>query len=120
MALPVMVGGLHDDRSVFLIDRKVKRCRPLGTLEGVAYAVLDTAEQDWQVYIGHPILLSHPLAGYSLVQIGEKSWSLEIHNPTSQALETSVELSPWFELFGWKGETVAVGPGESVMRIIDA
>jgi len=109
---------LHDNRSVFLIDRERRRCRPLGTLEGVAYATLDTTLHDWQVFIGHPVLLSHPLASFSLVPIAEKTWSLEIHNPTSQKIETSAAPSPYFDLLEWPGERVSIGPGESVIRVL--
>jgi len=70
-------------------SRKHQRCRPLGVLEASAYAVLDTAGQDWQVFIGHPLQLSHPMAGFSLVQISDYQWSLEIYNATSQAIETA-------------------------------
>ncbi len=117
MALPITVGGLHPERSAFLVDRDRRKWRPLGTLEGTAYAVLDTAAQDWNVFIGHPLRLSHPLVGFSLAQTGPDSWALELHNPTSQAVETEVVPAPEFDL-GWPGETIRLAPGTSVTRRI--
>lgn len=118
MALPLTVSGLHADRSVFLVDRKRGAWRPLGALAGVAYATLDTADRDWDLFVGHPLRLSHPLVGFSLAQTGPASVVLELHNPTGQAIETDVVPAPECDLLKWAGETVTLPPGSSVVRTL--
>ncbi len=116
MALPVAVHDLHPERPVVLYDRARRRWRPLGALEGVAYATLDTAERDWRVFIGHPVGLSNPSATFALTQTATDVWMLEIHNPTGRAIQADAAPAPEFDLLDWDGETVTLPPGSSITR----
>ena len=113
MALPITVSNLNPNWPVFLVDRSARRWRPLGALDGTAYATLDTARQDWCVFLGHPVVASHPHLVISLAQISEEEWALEVHNPTGTSLEAEVTPSPYFDLPAWDGAWLALPPGTS-------
>jgi hypothetical protein len=115
MPIPTLVHNLHDNWSVFLVDRTAKRWRPLGVLEGTAYATLDTSAQDLKLFLGHPVISGHPAVTLSLVQTGTQDWRLEIHNPTAVRIETCVAPSPFFDLLDWKGFRVILPPGHSTV-----
>jgi hypothetical protein len=112
MALPVQVRGLNDNWPAVLYDRAARRWRPLGQLDGVAYAALDTSA-DLDLFLGHPVLASHPDIVLSLVQISADAWTLEVHNPTGVAIETTVLPSPHFALLAWDGARLRLKPGVS-------
>ena len=113
MALPLRVHGLNPNWSTFLVDRSARRWRPMGVLDGTAYATLDTLAGDWSVFIGHPVSASDPDIVLSLAQIADAEWMLEVHNPTSEARDVDVQVSRYFDLLAWEGEQVALGAGES-------
>ncbi|MCL1856772.1 MAG: hypothetical protein FWF84_03905, partial [Kiritimatiellaeota bacterium] len=133
--LPVMVHGLSENRQAFLIDRRTKKWRPLGVLDGTAYAVLDTNAQAWDVAIGHPFMTvargqglgvsdgqppaaSHADLRLNLVPVGDNAWHLELHNPTDTPITATVTLSPCFDLFPWHPATLTLPPGHSLTRTI--
>ncbi|HEY3417056.1 MAG TPA: hypothetical protein VGM23_09255, partial [Armatimonadota bacterium] len=120
MALPVLVEGLNENWPVFLVDRAVSRWRPLGVLEGTAYATIDTLAQDWDLFIGHPVTATAQEVFLSLAQISPTEWALEAHNPTEQALTVALTPSPAFDLLDWTGETVTLEAGTSVFRTLQA
>ncbi|MCL1857297.1 MAG: hypothetical protein FWF84_06655, partial [Kiritimatiellaeota bacterium] len=125
--LPVRVHGFCENRQVFLVDMASRKWRPLGVLEGTAYAVLDTKAQDWNVTIGHPISCTGLLREYArndgggsasdlrlnLVPVGDTAWRLEVHNPTDSAITARIERAPRFDLIAWQGETVTLEAGQS-------
>ncbi|MHB9023370.1 MAG: hypothetical protein ACYC7E_04235 [Armatimonadota bacterium] len=120
MALPVLVEGMNENWPVFLVDRATNRWRPLGVLEGIAYATVDTLEQDWTLFIGHPVTASSPEVVISLAQISPTEWALEAHNPTKGALTITLTPSPYIDLLDWQGETVTLEAGTSLFRTIEA
>jgi len=127
--LHVIVHGLADNAQVFLVDKATRKWRPLGVLEGTAYAVLDTNKQEWDVFIGHPLTTvvsgqgsgaraaaSHSDLRVNLVPVGENAWRLELHNPTHAPITATVTPSPSFTLLDWPGETLTVPAGQSIVR----
>ncbi len=114
-ALPILIHNLRANWPVVFIDRVARRWRPLGQLEGTAYATLDTAAQDWRIFLGHPVVALHPEVTLSLVPVGETAWRLEIHNPTATLIETRVTPAPFFDLLAWDGATVTLPPGRSTV-----
>ncbi len=113
--LPVTVANLNPNWPAVLLDRTARRWRPLGMLEGTAYATLDTAAQDSRLYIGHPVIANNPNVVISLAQIADDRWALEIHNPTGVAIDTAVSPSPYFNLLGWAGARVTLEAGTSAV-----
>ncbi|MHB9023368.1 MAG: hypothetical protein ACYC7E_04225 [Armatimonadota bacterium] len=120
MALPVLVEGLNENWPVFLVDRAANRWRPLGMLDGIAYATVDTMKQDWELFIGHPLTASAAEVIISLTQISPTEWALEAHNPTDDLLTVTLIPSPYCRLLEWDGETVALPAGASAFRTITA
>lgn len=113
MPLPLMVHGLNPRWAAFLVDRDAGRMRPLGMLEGVAYAVLDAAECDGHWFIGHPVTAADSRLVLSLVPVEPGRWRLEAHNPTDAHIETDLALSRFAALLDWGGTRVALAPGTS-------
>lgn len=113
MALPLTVGLLNENWPVVLEDLASRRWRPLGILEGTAYATLDTAAGDWEVFIGHPVTATHRGIVLNLVQISETQWSLEIHNPLKEQVRARVQPSRYFDLLDWDGAEFTLEPGTS-------
>ncbi len=114
MALPVIVRGLNPNWPVVLLDRDGHRWRPLGFLEGAAYAFLDTLHRDWNVFIGHPVTASNPDLVIGLAQTGDSKWVLEAHNPNGSAIETVLTPSPLFNILEFEETIRVIQPGASV------
>jgi len=113
MALPLIVDNLNENWSAILFDRTACRWRPLGLLEGRAYATLDTAAGDQCVFLGHPFVADHPAVVLHLTQHSEYELQLEAHNPTDTPLATTIRRSPFFTLVEWPQQSVQLLPGES-------
>jgi len=113
MALPITVRNLNENWPTFLVDLDARRWRPLGMLEGVAYATLDTAAGDSHVFLGHPVTASDPRVHLSLTRISESDWVLEVHNPTDEPLEVAVTPSPFAVVLDWGGKTFSLQAGQS-------
>lgn len=112
-ALPVTVSNLNPNWTVALLDRVRRRWRPLGLLEETAYAVLDTTEDDKDVFIGHPVVADDPDLVLNLVQTGDREGILEIHNPTGRAVETGIRWTPAWEGMGRNVDVPRLAPGAS-------
>ncbi|OPZ88241.1 MAG: hypothetical protein BWY76_00056 [bacterium ADurb.Bin429] len=114
-ALPITAANLNPNWPAVLLDRDAQRWRPLGMLDGTAYATLDTEAHDWRVFIGHPVVATNPNVVLSLTQISDSALALEIHNPTGTTIETTVSPSLYFDLLDWGGMTLALAPGSSTI-----
>lgn len=113
MALPVTVSGLNDNWPAVLVDRATNRWRPLGMLEGTAYATLDTTAGDSHIFIGHPLVADRPDIVLSLSRVAEDEYAVEIHNPTGRVVETTVRRPDHFPLIRWQDHHLRLAPGES-------
>jgi len=112
--LPVIVEGLKDNWSVHLLDRARKwpNHRALPIRDGRAFAQLDLAEQDRDVFIGHPITADQPDVKVQVAWQEPGVWFVEAHNPTDQPVRTSLRSSPGWTVFDF-GQTVELAPGSS-------
>ncbi len=113
MALPVLVHGLNPNWPVVLVDRSSHRWRPLGAVEGTAYAMVDTLRQAQNLFIGHPLIASENDIVINLTPISDSTWSLELHNPTLHELSLSVTPSPYFPFIAWDGGDFVIPAGAS-------
>jgi hypothetical protein len=98
---------LNDRWSAFLYDRQLKKSRPVGVLEGKAWAVINLAGQA-DLFVGHPVLVDHAELFVQLTQSGVEKWTLEIHNPTDAPIPTRLRVHPCFDPL--RGKALPAGP----------
>jgi len=112
--LPAIVEGLNDNWSVHLLDRARKwpNHRALPIRDGRAFAQLDLAEQDRDVFIGHPVTADQPDVKVQVAWQEPGVWFVEAHNPTDQPVRMSLRSSPGWTVFDF-GQTVELAPGSS-------
>jgi hypothetical protein len=116
-SLPISVTSLNDHWSAFLYDRSLMQSRPIGVLEGKAWAVINM-DGKADLFIGHPITIDDPKLFVQLTQCEEDAWTLEIHNPTDAAATTKIRVNPFFDpLKGKTGipKTATIPAGASVV-----
>lgn len=94
--LPVKVSGLNDRWSAMLLDRKLKKSRPVAVFENAAWAVLPLHGEN-DLFIGHPVFCENPELFIQTTQTGETEWNVEIHNPTDQAVDAKITANPFFD-----------------------
>ncbi len=119
-SLPISVSGLSDRWSALLYDRRLKQSRPVGVLEGAAWATINLAGRA-DLFVGHPLRVDSPDLFMQLTQSGEDAWTLEIHNPTDAPITTRIRPHPDFDPLKGKGvsvDPVVIPPGESWTGII--
>ena len=115
-SLPIAVSGLHPQWTVYLYDRGLQQARPLGQLEGKAWATVSVAGKV-DLFIGHPVTADNPAITLQVTQSGEHAWNIEVHNPTDQAITTTLQANPFFNpLHGKPGGKVTIPPGSSLTR----
>lgn len=115
-SLPLTVSNLNDRWTAYLFDRTLKQARPLGMLEGKAWARL-ILHGTLDVFVGHPVTCDRPELFLTLVQTGADAWALEVHNPTDQPLKTVVAKNPFFDPLQDKAlptEPLDVPAGQSI------
>lgn len=119
-SLPITVSGLNDRWSCVLYDRGRKAARPVGTFEGAAWAtVVPKTKKPLDLFIGHPVSCDNPEVFIQTTQMGEDLWTLEVNNPTDDALEVALLPNPRFDPLAngpWKGETLAIPAGGMIRR----
>ena len=116
-SLPIAVSGLHDRWSSYLYDRGLHKARPIGVLNGKAWAtVCINGKSD--LFVGHPVTSDDPAVTIQVTQTGENTWALEAHNPTDRAITTTLRLNPFFDPLQGKTPTIhlTIPPGSSVAR----
>jgi hypothetical protein len=117
-SLPLRVSGLHDNWSAVLYDRGRKQARPIGVVENRAWATV-VLPGTLDLFVGHPVVADNPQVRLQVTQSGEKSWHVEVHNPTEAALTVKVWANPLFDPLAAKTippETMTVPGGGSVWR----
>lgn len=116
--LPIAVAGLNDRWSALLYDRGLKKARPIGILEGKAWAAVPMRGAA-DLFVGHPVLADNAELFLQLTQTAEASWRLEIHNPTAKPVRATVRANPHFDPLQGKPfqqATLDVPAGTSVVR----
>ncbi len=112
--IPLIVAGLSDQASVFLLDRTrpaASGFRALPQREGRAYALID-AGQGGDLFIGHPVRGDRPEAKVLVAWKAPGQWFIEAHNPTDAPLKLTLSTTPGWTLFTF-GATIDLAPGSS-------
>ncbi len=116
--LPLRVAGMNDRWSAYLVDRRQAAARPLGVLEGHAWAVVPMhGESD--LFLGHPLVADNLEVWIQVTQVADKRWKAEIHNPTDKPTRVTVKKNPYFDPLKdskFLQETLEVPAGASVWR----
>ena len=112
--LPARVEGLHDNWSVYLLDRARPgiNFRSLPIRDGVTYTELDPSAGDSDLFIGHPVTSTQPDMKLLVAWQEPGLWSIEAHNPTDRPLTATLTTTPGWTRFKF-GETVKLRAGES-------
>ena len=95
-SLPITVSGLNDRWSAYLYDRALKKARPVGVFEGKAWATV-CLNGKLDVFIGHPVVCDRQEVMIQTTQTGEKSWAVEVHNPTDGPMRVTVKKNAHFD-----------------------
>jgi hypothetical protein len=120
--LPAQITGLHDNWSVYLLDRQRAgvNFRALPMRDGVAYAQLDTTEADADLFLGHPVVSSRPEMTLQVSWQEPKVWYVEAHNPGAKTLAARIHTNSGWTRFRLD-TTITLRPGESrVWRIAES
>lgn len=112
--LPVVVEGLNDNWSAWLLDkaRKGPNVRGIPVREGRGYAMLDLAEGDADLFIGHPVTCGQPELRLLVAWQEPGVWFVEAHNPTDAPLSGELRTSPGWTPFSL-AERIELAPGTS-------
>jgi len=107
--LPIEVSGLNDNWSAMLFDRELGKTRPIGLYANEAWATVPMAGNG-DFFVGHPVTCDDAKIVLQLAQTGEKSWKLEVHNPTDEDAKVTLQANPFFDPL--KGKKLPSGPLE--------
>lgn len=128
-ALPVMVHGVRPEWTCIVVDRSSHEWRPIGTLSplrplrrasmpdgDMACVALDLGD-DQSVWIGNPILSSHPGVRLTFFSDGKNRLQIELHNPTMQDIETTIRSAVGCPLLTLTPTNVRLEPRSS--KVLD-
>jgi hypothetical protein len=115
LALPIVVRGLNERWSVFLLERE-RKTRPIGQLRDSAYATIDLREGDKNIFMGHPIVCDDEEVFINVVQTGDNKFTIYLHNPTSKKKNVKVRSSHYWSWGNLPERGISLNPGE-VKRI---
>lgn len=112
--IPLIVEGLNDNWSVFLLDRARPAAtgfRALPQREGRTYAQIETfAAAD--LFVGHPVLGDQKPAKILVSWKQPGQWFVEAHNPTDAAMTVNLSTAPGWTPFRF-AEKVELAAGAS-------
>ena len=112
--LPIRIHGINPNWTCGIVERTEKWWLPLGVLDGVAYATLDT-RADHDLWLGNVVTCDQPQMVLILLPDGEGHYSIEAHNPTDQPLTTTVRTVDEWTLSPPLSQQVTVPAGSSAM-----
>ncbi|MFC1805774.1 hypothetical protein ACFL09_02200 [Planctomycetota bacterium] len=112
--LPTIVEGLNDRWSVWLLDkaREWPNVRALPVRDGRAFAQLDPAAGDLDIFIGHPVICDQANIRLLVSWMEPGLWFVEAHNPTDAPIKALLRSSEGWTPFAFR-ETVDLAPGTS-------
>jgi len=118
--LPIVVSGINDRWSSYLYDRGKKAARPLGNLDGKAWATVPI-HGAVDLFIGQPVTADNANVVIQLTQTGDHAWHVEAHNPTDAPITTMLKANPLFDPLkgkAWTPEPLTIPAGSSVEVIV--
>ena len=95
--LPMVVDNLCQNWASVLYERDSKRFRPLGMRQGAAYCHRTPDERSGELFIGHPFTADRPDIFISVAQTGKDELTLQLHNPGTAPVRTTLTRSPFFD-----------------------
>lgn len=117
-SLPITVSGLNDNWSCYLYDRTLKKARPIGVFESKGWATV-LLKDNLNLFLGHPVTAADARLFIQVAQTGENRWRVEIHNPTTAPITTTILKNPYFDplrTVQFSTEKVTVPAGSSIFR----
>jgi hypothetical protein len=120
--LPLLVRGVTENWDAGMLDldtvgaEPCARLRRCGVFEGAAYLTLDINKAPRHIVVGNLLTCDHPQVKLSLLQ-DKDGWRIEAHNPTEQAVQTTVQVAAWLKgLVPPVKAAVRLRPGETWRR----
>jgi hypothetical protein len=111
--LPLKVDNLNPNWSAGLYEVGTRRYRPIGLLHTTGLAQMDPAQGDLEVFVGHPFFADNPDIHLSYMETGNREAQLEVHNPTDQTLQVTVQRAPAFTRAQGGPFVLRLAPGSS-------
>jgi len=112
LTLPVIVSNLNKNWSVFLAENDKERARPIGQIDGFAYATIDLREEPGEIFIGHPVLADEENIIINVVQTGERSFSIYVHNPEKKEKRINLRSASGWKFGNIEIKNISLKPGE--------
>ncbi|MHB9133041.1 MAG: hypothetical protein ACYDBB_18390 [Armatimonadota bacterium] len=112
--VPLALDGLHDNWSVFLLDRKRKgqNFRAIPVRDGRAYAQLDFTAGDTELFVGHPVICDNPEITVLVSWKSPGVWFVETHNPGNTTVKARLTTNTGWGRFRFN-KTIILSPGSS-------
>ncbi|HEY3398432.1 MAG TPA: hypothetical protein VGM19_12325 [Armatimonadota bacterium] len=117
--LPLVVLGLSGNLPGIFYDRDSKELRRFTVFEGVGYLCTELP-RDRRLFVGSPVTISDPALIVDVADYSAQSLTLEIHNPTAQAITAQLATLPEFDLVPVQKQAVTVPAGSSVLITLGA
>jgi hypothetical protein len=113
--VPILVTGLNPNWDAWLLDRTrgAPNWRQLQVLDGTAYAAIP-GDVELNHFLGHPVVADDTSLVISLCNTLPGKWLVTLHNPTAEAIQTTVRSVDAWTPFSLKPRQVTVAPGTSV------
>jgi hypothetical protein len=111
--LPMEITGLSDHCTAGIVNNTRKEWLPIGVVDGLAYATLDTQPGASEVYVGNLVSCSNPDCWVTVLPEGE-GFVVDVHNPTEQAVSTTVTAPAGLWMIRAGTKTVDVPAGTTV------
>lgn len=108
--LPIEIAGLNDHCTAAIVESVHKEWLPIGVVDGVAYATLNTTRGSNDVFLGNLVACSNRDLWVTVLPEGE-GFVMDVHNPTAQAVTATltVPVGIWMLRPGEKSIEVPAG-----------
>ncbi len=118
---PIVVHGVSRGSTAGYYEKETGRYRPIGVLEGKAYAQLPSSQQATTVVIGNLVRAEHPEITIEMIQQTDAAglptgeWLLDAHNPTTDPIDTRLNFPAAFaEIVQTRHQQISLPAGGSV------
>jgi len=92
--LPVIVEGLNERCDAVALDASTGELRRVATFENAGWLTVDASRGPVSLAVGNAVACDRSALWLSLLR-EEAGWSLEVHNPTAEAIVSRVKVPPW-------------------------
>ena len=115
-----MVDGVNGNWTAVYYEKPLGLIRPLGVLEGRAYAQLPGTKTNVTAIVGKLVRCDQPAVLIEAMQLTDDAgkptgqWEVEAHNPTDQALAVNFTVPDAFDLIKARRHTAQIPARSSV------